>query len=134
MAMPRFKGRGKVQFSHVPGSPKYLANSPNDYHRVTTNGCGMHRTITCSGGRHFFKTPEVRERWSLYVVKLVEWDTKQPLTCSKYMLNFTQQLILQGSYGCIKHVVQVSAYYKCSGDFYIIPKVLLWKTTRQKID
>lgn len=50
---------------------------------------------------------------------------EHPLTCSKYMLNFTQKLILKGSYGCIKHVVQVLAYYKCSEDFYIIPKVLL---------
>lgn len=42
---------------------------------------------------------------------------KQPLPCSEYMLNFTQQLI--------QHVVEVSEYYKCSGDFYIVLKVLL---------
>lgn len=51
MAMPKFRGRGKVQFSHLPGSPKYLANSLNDYHRVATNGCWMQSTITCTGRR-----------------------------------------------------------------------------------
>ena len=52
----------------------------------------------------FFKALEVRERRSLYVVKLVQWDTKQLLACSKYVLDLTQQLILQGSHGCMKRV------------------------------
>lgn len=57
VAMPKFKGRGKVHFSHVPGNPKYLANSPNDYHRVTTNGYWMPNTVICAGGRLFLKRP-----------------------------------------------------------------------------
>lgn len=132
--MPKFKERGKMQFSRGPGSPKYLANSPNDYHRVTTNGCWKQSAITCIGGRLFWKAPEGRERWGPYVVKLVQWDTKHPLPCSKYALNCTQQSILQGSHGSTKHVVQVSALNKCSGDFSITPKALLRKPPRQKMD